>query len=114
VDAGGVAGAQHILFSRELRVVAPDGTVVYSRHFLPDDDYAAEDVRVIRKADGTGFFIVKPDGGSGPAPFALGQYRLKLTYHRDNRVADPQSRLLSQAGDRSAEVVTLDIPLQTQ
>jgi hypothetical protein len=113
VDANTIERPYRVLFSRELRVVAPDGTVVHSRHFLPDDDYVAEDVRVIRKADGTGFFILKPVGGSGPAPFALGQYRLKLTYRRDNRAADPRSRLLGQAGDHSAEVVAIDIPLQT-
>jgi hypothetical protein len=113
-DAGSVERSQRILFSRELRVVAPDGTVVHSRHFLPDDDYAAEDVRVLRKADGTGFFMVKPDGGSSSVPFTLGQYRLKLTYRRENRGFDPASRILSQTGERADEVVAIDIPLQTQ
>jgi hypothetical protein len=113
-DAASVERSQRILFSRELRVVAPDGTVVHSRHFLPDDDYAAEEVRVLRKADGTGFFMVKPRGGSFGVPFAPGQYRLKLTYRRENRDFDPASRILSQAGERADEVVTIDIPLQTQ
>ncbi|HEY0171734.1 MAG TPA: hypothetical protein VGB98_11985, partial [Pyrinomonadaceae bacterium] len=113
-DAAAVERSQRVLFSRELRLVAPDGTVVHSRHFLPDDDYVAEDVRVLRKADGTGFFMFKPDGGSAVLPFAPGQYRLKLTYRRENRGFDPEGRILSQAGERADEVVTIDIPLQTQ
>jgi hypothetical protein len=114
LDAGDVEPWRRVLFSRELRVVAPDGKVVHARHFLPDDDYDAEDVRVLRKADGTGFFMVKPSGDSGGASFTLGQYRLKLTYRRDNSAFDLASRILSQDGDGADEVVTLDIPLQTQ
>lgn len=110
LDAGDVERSRRLLFSRELRVVAPDGRVVHARHFLPDGDYVAEDVRVLRKADGTGFFMVKPGGAS----FSLGQYRLKLTYRRDNRAFDPASRTLSQAGDRAPEVVAIDVSLQTQ
>jgi hypothetical protein len=114
LDAGDVERWRRVLFSRELRVVAPDGKVIRARHFPPEEDYAAEDVRVLRKADGTGFFLFKPAGDSGPVPFALGQYRLKLTYRRENRDFDPASRILSQAGNRADEVVTIDIPLQTQ
>lgn len=114
VDAGGVERPHRVLFGRELRVVAPDGAVVHARQFLPDDDYVAEDMWVLRKADGTGFFMVKPSGGPVGTSFSLGQYRLKLTYRRDNRAFDPASRILSQAGDRADEVVTIDIPLQTQ
>ena len=114
VDAGGVERAHRVLFSRELRVVAPDGTVVHKRQFLPDDNYIAEAMWVLRKADGTGFFMIKPSGGPVGTSFSLGQYRLKLTYRRDNRAFDPAGRILSQAGDRADEVVTIDIPLQTQ
>jgi hypothetical protein len=101
-------------FSIELRIVAPDGLVIHARHFLPDDNYVSEDVNVLRKADGTGFFMVKLDSNLSGIPFSLGQYRLKLTYRRNNRAHVSTSQILSQAGNQTDEVVTIDIPLQTQ
>jgi hypothetical protein len=101
-------------FSIELRIVAPDGLVIHARHFLPDDNYVSEDVNVLRKADGTGFFMVKLDSNLRGIPFSLGQYRVKLTYRRNNRAHVPASQILSQAGNQTDEVVTIDIPLQTQ
>ena len=109
MDAGSVEPARRILFSVEVRIVAPDGTVAHARHFLPEEDYLPEDVRVLRKADGTGFFMVP----TGAVPFAPAQYRLLLKYLRDNRAHVPGSPVWSQAGDTSAEAVALDIPLQT-
>jgi len=114
IDAGSVEQPRGVFFSAELRIVAPDGKVVHTRHFLPDEDYVAEDVKVLRKADGTGFFIVKTGEDFSGTPFSLAQYRLKLTYHRDNETRVPGSPVWSQAGDRSDEVAVLDIPLQTQ
>jgi hypothetical protein len=101
-------------FSIELRIVAPDGLVIHARHFLPEDNYVSEDVNVLRKADGTGFFMVKLDGNLNSIPFSLSQYRLKLTYRRNNRARVPASQILSQAGNQADEVATIDIPLQTQ
>ncbi|HEX2079267.1 MAG TPA: hypothetical protein VHG08_16190 [Longimicrobium sp.] len=109
LDARSVSRAWRILFSREVRIVAPDGTVVHARHFLPDEDYVPLDVNVLRKADGTGLFVLMP----GAAPFPLAQYRLALTYRRDNRSRVPGSPVWSQAGDTGPEIVTLDIPLQS-
>lgn len=106
--------AQLAFFSIQVRIVAPNGKVIHARHFLPDDDYFPEDVNVLRKADGTCFFMVKPDDGSGGISFSPGQRRLKLTYHRNNTLRIPESQILSQAGDKADEVVTMDIPLQTQ
>jgi hypothetical protein len=114
LDAGSVDFSRRIFYSVELRLVAPDGKIVHARHFLPDDDYVQEDVSVLRKADGTGLFMIKHDGGLNPIPFSLAQYRLKLTYHRNNRTRLPASQVWSQAGDHSDEIVTLDIPIQTQ
>jgi len=112
--AGDVDLPRRIFFSLEFRIVGPDGKILHTRHFLPDDDYVSEDVEVLRKADGTGFFMVKPNSGSSDIPFPLGQYRLKLTYHRNNKTLVPTSPILSQAGNQADEVVTIDIPLQTQ
>lgn len=114
VDAEGVDPADRILYSIELRLVAPDGKIVHSRHFLPDDDYVYEHLKVLRKADGTGFFMVKLDVALNAVPLSLEQYRLKLTYHRNNKARVSTSQTLSQAGSEADEVVTLDIPLQTQ
>jgi hypothetical protein len=78
--------------------------------FLPDSEYAPADsqkVRVLRKADGTGFFLTL-HGTTGPD---LGKiaYRLRLKYRRDNRSQQQNSLVLSKANDRSDEVVILDI-----
>jgi hypothetical protein len=114
VDAVSVDPDRRIVYGIELRIVAPDGKILHARHFLPDDDYVPEDMGVLRKVDGTGFFIIKPDGGSKLLPFLAGQYRLKLTYHRNNRERVSTSQIWSQAGSDADEIVTLDIPLQTQ
>lgn len=114
VDAGSVDFANRIFYSIELRLVAPDGETVHSRHFLPDDDYVNEDLSVLRRADGTGLFLVKPGSGSNLNPFPLSQYRLKLTYHRNNRTRIATSQIWTQAGNDADEIITLDIPLQTQ
>jgi hypothetical protein len=50
----------------------------------------------------------------GADPFPPEQYRLMLTYHRDNRARVPTSPVWSQAGSTGPEVVAVDIPLQTQ
>jgi hypothetical protein len=112
--AGALDRTRYAFFSVELRIVAPDGKVIHARHFLPDENYVSEDVNVLRKADGTGFFMVKHDNSSSGIPFSLGQYRLKLTYHRNNRVLVPKSQNLTQAGNQTDEVVIIDIPLRTQ
>jgi len=70
---------------------------------------------VLREADGTGFFHdQKANGGFGWPPFSLRQYRLQLTYHRNNKARVSTSQFLSLAGNDADEIVTLDIPLQTQ
>jgi hypothetical protein len=39
-----------------------------------------------------------------------GEYRLSLTYRRDNTTADPSTLVLSQAADTSNETAIVDIP----
>jgi hypothetical protein len=90
-----------------LRLVASGGVGGHTRTFLPDSAYApVEDVRVLRKADGTGFFMVMPVGPG----VAAGQYRLEMTYHRDNQAAAPASQVFSEAGHSAPEEVIIDIP----
>lgn len=93
-----------------LRVVASTGHIEHARPFLPDTDYTAVSPRVLRKRDGTAFFVTVPSIGAAGTALAAGDYRLRFTYRRDNRAADPGSQILSEAGRSDAEIVTLDLP----
>ena len=88
-----------------LRICSRDSTTGHSRWFgglfLP-----VPGVKIIRKRDGTGLALTLDERAFGP-----GYYRLMLTYHRDNGPAG--GPIFSQAGDRSNEVVALDIPAST-
>lgn len=90
-----------------LRIRGPGRTGGHARHFLPNRDYVTIDARVLRKADGTGFFVMPAAPGSA---LSIGQYRLKLTYRRDNTGVDPSSLVFSEAGDSADERVALDLP----
>ncbi len=92
----------------DLRLRTPDGTVDHGRRFLPDSDYdAVQNAKVLRKADGTGFFLMAPQAGSAHLG---GHYRLEMTYRRKNVAADPSGQILSQAGNKEPEKVKIDIP----
>jgi hypothetical protein len=95
----------------ELRLVANRDDVVHARSFLPDGDYESiDDVRVLRKADGTAFLVFVPATVAPGSRLIPADYRLRLTYRRDNQVVEPGSLVFSQAGVTTDEVVTLDIP----
>jgi hypothetical protein len=94
----------------DVRIVDAAGQERHMRRCLPDAAYAdVPSARVLRAADGTGMLVFVP--GAGPAGTALtaGEYRVRLTYRRDNTAADAGSLVLSQAGDASAETVLLDV-----
>jgi hypothetical protein len=95
----------------ELRIAPSGGTASHARYFLPDDAYTTvNDLRLLRKADGTGFFLLVPTASPGGSRFAVGQYRVRLTYRRDNTLVDRESLVLSEAGNTAPERVTLDVP----
>ena len=48
---------------------------------------------------------MKRDGSA----FYEGQYRLQMTYRRENLAIDPESPVLSEAGGTTPEVVSLNI-----
>jgi hypothetical protein len=98
----------------DLRVVLPKQTNGHARHFFPDISYSIVTVKVLRKADGTGFCMVVPASAPSGSELPAGQYRLKLTYRRNNTPVDPNSQIFSQAGNTEPEQVTLDIPWNTQ
>ena len=77
---------------------------------LGKNNYEQMNSRVLRKADGTGLFIVSPAAISSGSLLPAGEYRLAFTYRRNNRAVDPDSDLLSEAGNSASEEVSLDIP----
>jgi hypothetical protein len=92
----------------DLRLVTSDGGIKHAARFLPDTAYlTAPDVRVLRAADSTGLVLVHQDGSALPAA----DYRLRLTYRRDNRAADPNAPLLREAGDTTPETAAVTIPV---
>ncbi len=95
----------------DLRLVASGVPGGHSRRFLPDSDYTTVDTRLLRKADGTGFVLLMPDTNPPGSLLPAGQYRLKLTYLRDNRAAAPESLVYGQAGNSAPETVAIDIPV---
>jgi hypothetical protein len=73
---------------------------------LKSGTYTPVTARVLRKSDGSGVFIV--------SPLTPGEYRLVVTYRRDNRAIDGNSEVFSEAGNTAPEQATLDIPWETQ
>lgn len=84
-----------------LRLVGPEG-VEHQRRFRPAADYqAVSDVRVLRSADGTAFWVLVDELVPGP-------YRFSFRYRRD------QPTPLTQAGDGSTERAVVDIPWRSE
>ena len=94
--------------------------VGHRRAFRPAEDFAVVDgITILRKADGTGLFILQPVSASASL-LEAGDYRLKWIYRRDNRTNGNNSTMesggggnydvYSQDGDRSDESVQLDLP----
>jgi hypothetical protein len=99
----------------DLRLRTPDEAEGHARRFLADTDYVPEAaMQVLRKADGTGFFMIVPSDIQAGSALTVGQYRLSLTYRRNNRAIDPGSQVLSESGNKSDEHAIIDIPWQTR
>jgi hypothetical protein len=88
----------------ELRVVAPGGAIVHQRRFLDGIDFADQEMRVVRKQDGTAFVLFLPPGTSP----LTGTLRLGFTFARN---AGPDRPRLTQAGDDGPEGATIDLEL---
>lgn len=99
-------GHLHLPTGRPLdtRLRNPIGEVGHARRFLQPAAYSPAGVQVLRNADGTELAIFAGVG------LPKGQYRLTFTYRRNNTAAQPDSTILSRAGDHSDEVVVLDVP----
>jgi hypothetical protein len=94
----------------DLRVVAKSGEPAHTRRFV--SDFVPVGARVLRSGDGTGLLIVVPAPHPIGSVLQPGEYRLSLTYRRNNRTIDADSDVLSEAGESGAEQATLDIPWQ--
>jgi len=93
----------------DLRLVDPSGGVLHARRARSAAEYTAVPIRLLRKQDGTGMWVSPASGSLAP-----GAYRLKLTFRRDNRAADPDGQVLRQAGQSGPEVATIEIPWQAR
>jgi hypothetical protein len=99
----------------ELRFAASGAAEDHRRRFLPGAVYVpVNNARLLRKADGTSFFVLVPASSPAGTQLAAGEYRIRLTHRRDNRPADPESLVLSEAGNTAPEQVTIDIPWHTR
>lgn len=96
----------------DLRLVDSQGEVLHARRFLNGtSSYSPVAFQVLRKADGTAFFLLP--GGFPSAGFLAGSYQMTMNFRRDNTVINPESLILSAAGQKTAETAVLDIPWST-
>jgi hypothetical protein len=95
----------------DLRVVDPRGRAEHTRTFLRSSQYApVAGFKVLRRPDGCGIFLVKPDAVPEGSRFPRAEYRLQLTYRRDNTAVDPSSQILRESGVLDPEVTQIDLP----
>jgi hypothetical protein len=85
----------------DLRVMSPTGPG-HQRRFLSEGAHTGLDVKLLRRADGTGYAVV-PSSGNALQP---GEYRLRFDYRRDGA---PQT--LSERGVTAHEIAQIDVPL---
>ena len=96
----------------DLRLVDSKGDAVHARRFLNDTtSNNPVPFHVLRKADGTAFFLLPP--GFPSAGFLPGTYRLTMDFRRDNTGADAESLILSAAGQTAPETAILEVPSST-
>lgn len=88
----------------ELRVVE-GGAPAHQRKFVSDDAYVATPVRVLRRADGTGYAIVPEAGGAFPE----GDYRFHFEYQRTT-----SAQTLSERGQTGPESASIDVPWEAR
>lgn len=95
----------------DLRLVGPRGNVMHARRFLGSAAMVGPvGVRLLRKADGTACFILP---ASPDTSFPEGPFQMTMEFKRDNKAFDPDSLVLSAAGQTTPETAVLDIPWAT-
>lgn len=88
--------------------MGPGGDVTGSRTVLPETAFIPQAFRVLRRADGTAFFLFLPDGaGSSVLSDPIG--RVDLTYRRNMIAVDAQVPVYSQGGDTDNDETSLEL-----
>jgi len=87
----------------ELRLLAPDGSVLHQRRFLGADAYSAFPMHALRKLDGTAVLLVASAGGATPAAL-----RLRWTF---TRALGDEPLPFRQSGSETPEEAVLDLVL---
>ena len=103
-------------YGTDIRIVAPDGSILHKRHFSANnvkEIFSTINLRLLRKADGTALAFVRPLNQGSLRSLEPGTYRIAFRFRRDNRNVNPQSIVLRQNGDSSDETVILDVPWDT-
>jgi hypothetical protein len=102
----GETGDIHFRNTRQqLRIIDRNGNSIHDQQFLQQDQYAAFAARIIRKRDGTGFFLFP----SVAEELKTNTYRLELKFRKNNTTDVPDSQVWRQAGDDLEEVVFIHI-----
>lgn len=83
----------------ELRLLAPSGDVVHQRTLYPDSAFVSLAASVVRKGDGTAFFLW--------VPVTPGASRVQLTFMRAATTTLPA---MHQSGSARPERIALDLP----
>ena len=112
VAGTGEQGHFHFFGSHcDLRVVDPLGRAQHTRSFFRSSRYApVQDVKVLRRADGCGFFLAQASTVPEGSRFERAEYRVKLTYRLDNTAVDPDSQIQREAGRSDPESTRIDLP----
>ena len=65
------------------------------RHFVSPEEFTEvnNSMRIIRKSDGTKFFILSPDNSSVGSTLQAGIYRITMRYRRDKSTRASESAL---------------------
>jgi hypothetical protein len=91
----------------DLRLLDESGRTACAVRILPDSAFTLVQPapKLLRKADATGLIIL-PNAGQAMSP---GAYRLRMAYRRDLSKDEPDTIILSQAGDSSDELAFLPL-----
>jgi len=113
LQRSGTSGVVHLAATAvDLRLVDSQGSVVHARRFLDSTtSYNAVKFHLLRKADRTAFFLLP--SGFPSAGFLPGTYQMTMDFRRDNTAIEPDSLILSAAGQTVPETVVLDVPSST-
>lgn len=96
--------------STQIRYLDHLNNNLHDRTFLAKELYNKRDFLILRNRDSTKFFLILPNETPARTLLPKGEYRLHLTYRKDNKLQDPESLVYSEVGLTNEEVVTIDIP----